>query len=66
MQEELEIPHAKMLTAMAARIAPVRGDMTDAEFAQLIADMVNMAQRFAEIDKRLGYTSVALSNWKFG
>jgi len=60
MRDERDILHETMLTAVTARIATVRGDMTDAEFGQLIADMVRTAQRFAEIDKRLGCTPIAM------
>jgi hypothetical protein len=46
--------HRKMMAALAARLSPVRGSMTDAEFGQLLADMVTMADRFAEIDAKPG------------
>ena len=43
-----------LLTELAARLNRVRGNMTDAEFAQLLADMVRTAERFAEIDATPG------------
>ena len=41
---------------MADRLAKVRGQMTDAEFAQLISDMGRTAKRFVEIDASPGAT----------
>ncbi len=39
---------------MAARLQRVRGGLTDAQFAQLLADMVRTAERFAEIEAKPG------------
>lgn len=46
-----------IMAAMTARLSRVRGAMTDAEFGQLLADMVKMAERFAEIDAKPGASS---------
>jgi hypothetical protein len=46
--------HRKMMVALAARLSRVRGSMTDAEFGELLADMVTMADRFTEIDAKPG------------
>jgi hypothetical protein len=43
---------AQLRAAFAARLERVRGTLSDAEFAQLVADMVSMAQRLEEIDAR--------------
>ena len=43
-----------MVAAMAARLSRVRGAMTDAEFGQLLADVVKVAERFVEIDAKPG------------
>ena len=42
------------MTAMTARLSRVRGNMTDAEFGQLLANMSRTAERFAEIDAKPG------------
>jgi hypothetical protein len=42
------------MVALAARLSRVRGSMTDAEFGELLADMVTMADRFTEIDAKPG------------
>ena len=45
--------HSEQLrAAFAARLQRVRGTMTDADFAQLVADMVSTAQRLEEIEAR--------------
>jgi hypothetical protein len=41
---------------MADRLAKVRGQMTDSDFARLIADMGRTAERFVEIDASAGAT----------
>jgi len=38
--------------AIAERLERVRGGMTDAEFARLVADVAEVARRFEEIDAR--------------
>jgi hypothetical protein len=38
--------------AFAVRLGRVRGNMTDSEFANLVADMVSTAQRLEEIEAR--------------
>jgi len=40
------------MAALAARLTCVRGNMTDAEFGQLLADMVTVAERFGEIEAK--------------
>ena len=47
----------QLMAALAARLTPVRGNMTDTEFGQLLADMVNVAGRGAEIDAKPGSLS---------
>ena len=42
----------QLRAAFSARLERVRGNMSDADFAQLVADMVSTAQRFEEIDAR--------------
>jgi hypothetical protein len=42
----------QLRAALAARLERVRGDMSDAEFAQLIEDVIRTTQRFEEIDAR--------------
>ena len=42
----------QLRAAFAARVERVRGNLSDAEFAQLVADMVRTAQRLEEIDAR--------------
>jgi hypothetical protein len=39
-----------LASVVATRLERVRGGMTDAEFGQLIADMVRVYERFAEIE----------------
>ena len=49
--------HARRLRLareLAERVSMVRGDLSDAEFTQLVADMVGTAQRFARIDASHG------------
>jgi hypothetical protein len=41
-----------MTAAMAVELSRLRGAMTDAEFGPLLADVVKMAERFAEIDAK--------------
>lgn len=48
----MESRRKALLEALAERFAPVRGQMTDAEFATMLARMVRTAERFAEIDAR--------------
>ena len=50
----------RILSALAARLSRVRGNMTDAEFGQLLADMVEMAERFAEIDAKPNASAPAM------
>jgi len=38
--------------AFSARLEGVRGNMTDSEFTNLVADMVRTAQRLEEIEAR--------------
>lgn len=42
----------QLRAAFAARLERVRGNMTDSEFAHLVADMMSTAQRREEIDAR--------------
>ena len=42
----------ELMAALTERLAKVRGGMTDAEFARLLADMVRTIERFAAIDAR--------------
>ena len=42
----------QLRAAFDARVERVRGNMTDREFADLVADMVSTAQRLEEIDAR--------------
>jgi hypothetical protein len=42
----------QLRAAFAARLERVRGNLSDGEFAQLVADMVATAQRLEEIDAR--------------
>ena len=44
----------ELTASLATRMSSVRGEMTDAEFAQLLGDMVRMTERFAEIEDRPG------------
>jgi len=37
---------------LAGRLERVRGDLTEDQFARLVADVVSTAQRFEEIDAR--------------
>ena len=48
------------MAAMAARMTRVRGNMTDAEFGQLLMDMVKVAERFGEIDAQPGAMRAAM------
>jgi hypothetical protein len=48
MQDERE--DQRPTETMADRLAKVRGQMTDEEFAKLVADIGRTAERFAEID----------------
>jgi len=50
MQDAADDRLRKLTAALTARMSRVRGEMTDAEFAQLLTDMVRTAERFAEID----------------
>lgn len=54
MQYEREDRRHALMATIAARLARVRGQMTDAEFGQLLADVVRTAERFAEIDAKPG------------
>ena len=49
----------RITATMMTRLSRVRGQMTDAEFSQLLRDMVRTAERFAEIDSRSDLTAVA-------
>ena len=42
----------QLMVTIAARLAKVRGQMTDAEFGRLLAEVVRTAERFAEIDAK--------------
>jgi len=42
----------QLRAAFAARLERVRGQMTDGEFARLVADMVSTAARLEEINAR--------------
>lgn len=42
----------ELRAALAARLERVRGNMTDDEFGQLVADITRTAQRFEEIEAR--------------
>ena len=44
----------QLMAALAARLTRVRRNMTEAEFGQLLADMVKVTERFAEIDAKPG------------
>ncbi|HUQ79678.1 MAG TPA: hypothetical protein VM076_01000 [Gemmatimonadaceae bacterium] len=45
--------HTKRLrAALAARLERVRGNMSDADFTRLVADITRTAQRFEEIEAR--------------
>ena len=44
----------RLYATMAARLERVRGGLTDAQFAQLLAEMVRTAERFAEIEAKPG------------
>ena len=46
--------------ALATRIERFRGQMTDAEFTELVVDMARVADRFMEIDERPGATFPAV------
>lgn len=50
------------MTTMAARLARVRGQMTDEEFGRLLADIGRTAERFTEIDAAPGATLPAESD----
>ena len=41
-----------LFAEFTTRLTRFRGRLTDAEFEQLIADMVRTAERFTEIDER--------------
>ena len=41
-----------MMTVVTARLERVRGSMSDADFARLLADVERTIQRFEEIDAR--------------
>jgi len=59
--DEIDERRRGMMAAIAARLARVRGNMTDAEVGQLLADMVKVAERFGEIDARPGAMCAAMS-----
>ena len=42
----------ELKAALAARLERVRGNMTDDEFGQLVADITRTAARFEEIEAR--------------
>ena len=42
----------QLYATMAARLQRVRGSLTDAQFGQLLADMVRTAERFVEIEAK--------------
>lgn len=44
----------QLMVALAARLTCVRGNLTDTQFGQLLADMVRTVERFAEIDAKPG------------
>lgn len=48
----MESRSEQLRAAFSARLERVRGTMSDADFAQLAADMVSTAQRLEEIDAR--------------
>ena len=50
MDDDKDEWRCQLTATMAARLERVRGLMTDAEFAQLLTQMVRTAERFAEID----------------
>lgn len=52
MQDDRDDRHRELMATMAARLSRVRGQMTDAEFGQLLADVVRTAKRFAELDAK--------------
>lgn len=54
MHDAADDDRRKLAAALSARMSPVRGEMTDAEFAQLLTDMMRTTERFAEIDDRPG------------
>jgi hypothetical protein len=47
-----DIRRRELAAAITARLSRVRGNMTDQEFARLIADVAHTAERFAEIEGR--------------
>lgn len=54
MQDERDSRRQQLMAAIAKRLVPVRGQMTDAEFGALLADMVRTAERFEAIDAKPG------------
>ena len=54
MANDLEARRAELKATIESRLAKVRGALTDAQFDQLIADVVRTAERFAEIEKKPG------------
>jgi hypothetical protein len=47
-----DVRRRDLAAEITVRLSRVRGVMTDAEFARLVADVVRTAERFAEIDGR--------------
>lgn len=50
MHDEPHAPTDELTVRAAERLGRVRGHMSDAEFAQLLADVARTADRFREID----------------
>ena len=48
-----------MVRTITARLARVRGNLTDAEFAELLGKVLRTAERFAEIDRQYGVDPLA-------
>jgi len=48
-----------MVRIITARLARVRGNLTDAEFGRLLAKVLRTAERFAEIDRQYGVDPLA-------
>jgi hypothetical protein len=52
MSTDRDARRRELAAELTERLARLRGQMTDSEFDQLVADMVQTTERFAEIDAR--------------
>ena len=54
LKDSMDETRRQLMAALAGRLTPVRGNLTDAQFGQLLADMLRTVERFAEIDAKPG------------